>query len=155
MGEGFPMSDSSAMRNMEESSQEDCMPFLLDDDSSGPEGSPSFSRRRPSMKSTYGFSLDMKADRREASPITSFRYGNATRKENSSLRLDSHGPSDRNLSDHLGSVDQKPVNAHSRGGMLLLCCMSFLYTVSTSKHVLINHEVFLDFIRSWGFTGLD
>lgn len=143
MGEGFPMSDSSAMRNMEESSQEDCMPFLLDDDSSGPEGSPSFSRRRPSMKSTYGFSLDTKADRREASPSTSFRYGNATRKENSSLRLDSHGPSVRNLSDHLGSVDQKPVNAHSRGGMLLLCCLSFLYTVSTSKHVLINHEVFI------------
>lgn len=115
MGEGFPMSDSSAMRNMEESSQEDCMPFILDDDSSGPEGSPSFSRRRPSMKSTYGFSLDTKADRREASPSTSFRYGNATRKENSGLRLDSHGPSVRNLSDHLGSVDQKPVNAHSRG----------------------------------------
>ncbi|XP_062001846.1 serine/threonine-protein kinase ATG1c-like isoform X1 [Rosa rugosa] len=113
MGDGFPISVSSAIRNMEESSQEDCMPFLLDDDSSGPEGSPSFSRRRPSMKSTYGFSLDTKADRREASPSTSFRYGSATRKENSTLRFDSHRPAG-NLYDHLGSMDQKSVNAHSR-----------------------------------------
>ncbi|KAL6146069.1 hypothetical protein ACLB2K_056752 [Fragaria x ananassa] len=114
MGDGFPMSDTGAMRNMEESSQEDCMPFLLDDDSSGPEGSPSYSRRRPSMKSTYGFSLDTKADRREASPSTSFRYGSATRKEHSTLRFDNHKPLDRNLYNHLGSVDQKAVNARSR-----------------------------------------
>lgn len=133
MGDGFPMSDTGAMRNMEESSQEDCMPFLLDDDSSGPEGSPSYSRRRPSMKSTYGFSLDTKADRREASPSTSFRYGTATHKEHSTLRFDSHKPLDRNLYNHLGSVDQKSVNARSRG-ILLLCSSSFLYMVAF-KHV--------------------
>ncbi|KAL6277996.1 hypothetical protein ACE6H2_021597 [Prunus campanulata] len=114
MAEGFPMSECNPMRNMEESSQEDCLPFLLDDDSSGPEGSPSYSRRRPSMKSTYGFSLDTKVDRREASPTTSYRYGSATRKDNSSLRLDNHRLSDRNLTDPLGSMDQKPMNARSR-----------------------------------------
>ncbi|KAJ4873110.1 Protein kinase superfamily protein [Raphanus sativus] len=32
-------SGSSPSRNMEESSQEDCLPFLIDDDFSGPEGS--------------------------------------------------------------------------------------------------------------------
>ncbi|XP_070665759.1 serine/threonine-protein kinase ATG1c isoform X2 [Malus domestica] len=114
MADGLPTSEHNAMMNMEESSQEDCLPFLLDDDSSGPEGSPSFSRRRSSMKSTYGFSLDTKGDRREASPTTSYRYGNATRKENSSLRLDGHRPLDRNLTDPLRSVHQKPVNARSR-----------------------------------------
>ncbi|CAN6576265.1 unnamed protein product [Malus baccata var. baccata] len=114
MADGFPTSEHNAMMNMEESSQEDCLPFLLDDDSSGPEGSPSFSRRRSSMKSTYGFSLDTKGDRREASPTTSYRYGSATRKENSSLRLDGHRPLDRNLTDPLRSVHQKPVNARSR-----------------------------------------
>ncbi|KAL6329646.1 hypothetical protein AAG906_026371 [Vitis piasezkii] len=46
-------------------SQEDCMSFPLDDDSSGVEGSPSFLRKRSSMKSTYGFSLDKKVDIRE------------------------------------------------------------------------------------------
>ncbi|KAM1307382.1 hypothetical protein ACFX2H_009640 [Malus domestica] len=114
MADGLPTSEHNAMMNMEESSQEDCLPFLLDDDSSGPEGSPSFSRRRSSMKSTYGFSLDTKGDRREASPTTSYRYGSATRKENSSLRLDGHRPLDRNLTDPLRSVHQKPVNARSR-----------------------------------------
>ncbi|XP_050379371.1 serine/threonine-protein kinase ATG1c-like isoform X2 [Argentina anserina] len=111
MGDGIPMSASS-IRNVEESSQEDCMPFLLDDDSSGPEGSPSYSRRRPSMKSTYGFSLDTKADRREASPSTSFRYSSAIRKENSTQRFDNHKVSDRNLYDH--PANQKSVNARSR-----------------------------------------
>ncbi|XP_050114697.1 serine/threonine-protein kinase ATG1c-like isoform X2 [Malus sylvestris] len=114
MADGLPTSEHNAMMNMEESSQEDCLPFLLDDDSSGPEGSPSFSRRRSSMKSTYGFSLDTKGDRREASPTTLYRYGSATRKENSSLRLDGHRPLDRNLTDPLRSVHQKPVNARSR-----------------------------------------
>ncbi|XP_068341878.1 serine/threonine-protein kinase ATG1c-like isoform X2 [Pyrus communis] len=114
MVDGLPTSECNAMTNMEESSQEDCLPFHLDDDSSGPEGSPSFSRRRSSMKYTYGFSLDTKGDRREASPTTSYRYGSATRKENSSLRLDGHRPLDRNLTDPLRSVHQKPVNARSR-----------------------------------------
>ncbi|CAN6723974.1 unnamed protein product [Malus baccata var. baccata] len=114
MAEGFPTSECNAMRNMEESSQEDCLPFLLDDDSSGPEGSPSCSRRRSSMKSTYGFSLDTKGDRQEASPTTLYRYGSATRKENSSLRLDGHRSSDRNPTDPLRSVHKKPVNARSR-----------------------------------------
>lgn len=41
---------------MEENSQDDYLPFSLDDDSSGPEGSPSFVRKKSSMKSTYGFS---------------------------------------------------------------------------------------------------
>ncbi|KAB2630603.1 serine/threonine-protein kinase ATG1-like [Pyrus ussuriensis x Pyrus communis] len=91
MVDGLPTSECNAMTNMEESSQEDCLPFHLDDDSSGPEGSPSFSRRRSSMK-----------------------YGSATRKENSSLRLDGHRPLDRNLTDPLRSVHQKPVNARSR-----------------------------------------
>ncbi|CAL5388391.1 unnamed protein product [Camellia sinensis] len=60
----FFLSESNPVRSAEESSQEDCLPFILDDDSSGPDGSPSFVRR-PSMKSTYGFSLDTKVDRKE------------------------------------------------------------------------------------------
>lgn len=124
MVEGFPSSECNPMRNMEESSLEDCLPFILDDDSSGPEGSPSFLRRRSSMKSTYGFSLDSKADRQEAPPTTSnnmehtFRYGTATRKENSTLWLDSHRPSDISLADPLTLMDQKPVNSRSQGAKI-------------------------------------
>ncbi|KAL2229499.1 UNVERIFIED_CONTAM: Serine/threonine-protein kinase ATG1c [Sesamum indicum] len=56
----FPFSE----RNAEESPQEDCLPFSLDYDSSGPDGSPSF-RRRSTMRSMHGFSLDSKPDRRD------------------------------------------------------------------------------------------
>ncbi|PPD99455.1 hypothetical protein GOBAR_DD03531 [Gossypium barbadense] len=67
---GFPLSESGAVRNTEESFQEDCLPFFLDDDSSGPDGSPSFAKKRSLMKSAYGFSADAK-DAREAtsSPV--------------------------------------------------------------------------------------
>ncbi|KAG6596389.1 Serine/threonine-protein kinase ATG1c, partial [Cucurbita argyrosperma subsp. sororia] len=57
--DGFPFSESDHAGSMEENSQDDYLPFSLDDDSSGPEGSPSFVRRS-SMKSTYGFSPDKK-----------------------------------------------------------------------------------------------
>ncbi|CBI37434.3 unnamed protein product, partial [Vitis vinifera] len=63
--DGFPLSECNSVRKTEASSQEDCMSFPLDDDSSGAEGSPSFLRKRSSMKSTYGFSPDKKVDIRE------------------------------------------------------------------------------------------
>ncbi|KAH0877811.1 hypothetical protein HID58_065205, partial [Brassica napus] len=60
--DGFLSSGSSPSRNMEESSQEDCLPFLLDDDSSGPEGSPSHLKRTSSMKSSSGFNIDARVE---------------------------------------------------------------------------------------------
>ncbi|KAK4432339.1 Serine/threonine-protein kinase ATG1c [Sesamum alatum] len=57
----FPFSE----RNAEGSPQEDCLPFSLDYDSSGPDGSPSF-RRRSTIRSMHGFSLDSKPDRRDS-----------------------------------------------------------------------------------------
>ncbi|KAM4090920.1 hypothetical protein ACJW30_09G099200 [Castanea mollissima] len=118
----FRSPECNPMRNMEESSQDDCLPFFLDDDSSGAEGSPSFFKRRPSMKSTYGFSLDTKVDKREAASTTSnniihtSRYGSSTDKlESTSPKLDSHRPpSNRNLIDPLKPVDQRSLNARSR-----------------------------------------
>lgn len=118
----FTSSECDPVRNMEESSHEDCLPFFLDDDSSGPEGSPSFSRRRSSMKSSFGFSLDTKGDRREAVSSTSnnmnisFGYGSVTDNlESTHPKVDSHRPSDRNLSDPLKSMDQRSPNTRSRG----------------------------------------
>ncbi|KAF2288624.1 hypothetical protein GH714_009524 [Hevea brasiliensis] len=64
--DSVPLSESISARNTENISPEDYLPFFLDDDSSGPEGSPSFSKRKPSMKSTYGFSLDTQVDGKEA-----------------------------------------------------------------------------------------
>lgn len=117
----FPLSEYDPVRYMEENSQEDCLPFFLDDESSGPEGSSSFLRRRSSMKSTYGFSPDKKVGRTEAASTTSnnvnltSRYGITTDKlENTSSRLDRHRPTNR-LSDPLTSMDQRPPNTPSGG----------------------------------------
>ncbi|CAE6218056.1 unnamed protein product [Arabidopsis arenosa] len=67
----FLSSGSSPSRNMEESSQDDCLPFLLDDDSSGPEGSPSHLKRTSSMRSSSGFNIDARVERKEtgSSPL--------------------------------------------------------------------------------------
>ncbi|EXB36713.1 Serine/threonine-protein kinase ATG1 [Morus notabilis] len=106
--EGFALSGCSPARKTDDNSQEDILPFFLDDESSGPEGSPSY-LRRSSMKSTYGFSLDAKVDRHEAIPTTSARY-----KESFSLRSDMHKLSDRSINDPLKPTVQKPVNSRSR-----------------------------------------
>ena len=122
--EGF-QSECNPARKRDESSQEDCLPFFLDDDSSGPEGSPGL--RRSSVKSTYGFSLDTKVDRHEGSPTTSrnidrtLRYSTARQKESVSLRSDSHKSSYRSVNDPLKPMVQKPGNARSRGTKNLSC----------------------------------
>ncbi|XP_038701963.1 serine/threonine-protein kinase ATG1c-like isoform X2 [Tripterygium wilfordii] len=112
----IPSSESSPLRNTEESSQEDCLPFFLDDDSSGPEGSPSYFKRRSSMKSTCSFSPDIQADRREATSnvlnnvdFTS-RYGSAINKLGKPrCRLDLF--SDENLNEHPKVMDQRPARS--------------------------------------------
>ncbi|CAL1378976.1 unnamed protein product [Linum trigynum] len=62
--DGFSSSETNAIGRG--SPQEDCLPFFLDDDSSGPDRNPSFSTRKPSIKTTYGFSLDARNDGRDA-----------------------------------------------------------------------------------------
>lgn len=116
----FPLSECNPVRNTEESFQEDCMPFPLDDDSSGPEGSPSF-LRRSSMKSTYGFTLDTKVDRRDSLFNTANNMGLASKCSRAShkpeitgFRIDSLRPSDEDMKP-LKSMGQRSMKSHSRG----------------------------------------
>lgn len=117
--DGFPFSECNSVRNTDESSQEDCLPFTLDDDSSGPDGSPSFIRRSP-MRSTYGFSLDKKVDRREVSNTLnnvdlSSKYSSARHKpENTGYRAGNCRPSDGNLKESLKSMDHRAVDVHPK-----------------------------------------
>ncbi|KAE9611003.1 putative protein kinase Group-Pl-3 family [Lupinus albus] len=103
----FCSTESDPSRRTGENYQEDCLPFFLDDDSSGAEGSPSFSRKKSSMKSTYGFDLNTMRDKVEvelASPIMNninytSKYGSvAQRSANTTRRLDNPMIS-RNLTD--------------------------------------------------------
>ncbi|XP_057971041.1 serine/threonine-protein kinase ATG1c-like [Malania oleifera] len=120
ISDGIPFSECNPLRNMEENSQEDCLPFFLDDDSSGPDGSPSNMGRKSSMKSTYGFSIDTKVNRREAASNTFnsmehvSKYDSATyRLEDSGFKLDSRAP-DVNLKEPIKPIDQRPVNIRSK-----------------------------------------
>ncbi|KAG6580516.1 Serine/threonine-protein kinase ATG1c, partial [Cucurbita argyrosperma subsp. sororia] len=114
----FPFSESDPASNMEENSQDDYLPFSLDDDSSGPEGSPSFVRRS-SMKSTYGFSPDKKVDR--GTRDTTSRYGSIPDKmESTTLILDTRVQlerdvhSDRSLKGASRSANTLSVNNRPR-----------------------------------------
>ncbi|XVE61957.1 hypothetical protein DITRI_Ditri06bG0080200 [Diplodiscus trichospermus] len=118
----YPLAESCPVRNTEESFQEDCLPFFLDDDSSGPEGSPSFAKKRSSMKSGYEFSPDAK-DTREATshPLNIFDFtskytGRRHKLENTSYRLESRKVSGETLHEPHKSMDQRSVNTRSRVG---------------------------------------
>ncbi|CAG7880730.1 serine/threonine-protein kinase ATG1c isoform X1 [Brassica rapa] len=107
--DGFLSSGSSPSRNMEESSQEDCLPFLLDDDSSGPEGSPSHLKRTSSMKSSSGFNIDARVEREEmeSSPLN-YRINQGA--DNTRFRNETHINSDRrNHGEPTRLTDSRPL----------------------------------------------
>ncbi|KAI9071546.1 hypothetical protein K1719_046479 [Acacia pycnantha] len=70
MGGGICLTEPTPLRRAKENHQEDCLPFFLDDDSC-PGGSPSFSRKTYSIKSTYGFDLNAQKDRAGSAFATS------------------------------------------------------------------------------------
>ncbi|KAG6437680.1 hypothetical protein SASPL_102603 [Salvia splendens] len=104
-------------RNTEESSQEDCLPFSLDDDSSVPVGSPS--PKRSTMRSMYGFSLDSKFEQRDYLNLAT-RAGSS--KNNSgpcktritSSNLGSRQLSEGNLKESLKRNDLGTLEGHPR-----------------------------------------
>ncbi|XVF76697.1 hypothetical protein PTKIN_Ptkin13bG0287300 [Pterospermum kingtungense] len=118
----YPFSESSPVRNTEESFQEDFLPFFLDDDSSGPEGSPSFAKKRSSMKSACGFSPDAKYAREATSnPLNKVdftsKYSVTRHKlESTSFRLESRNVSGETLCEPHKSMDQRSMSTRSRVG---------------------------------------
>ncbi|KAE8684793.1 Kinase superfamily protein isoform 2 [Hibiscus syriacus] len=110
---GYSFSESSPVRNTDESFQEDCLPFSLDDDSSGPEGSPSFGKKRSSMKSPRGFSPDKKDTRgQSSSPLNKVDF--TAKYSGTRHKLDV--VSDETLHEPLKSMDQISTSTHSRVG---------------------------------------
>ncbi|KAL9302020.1 putative serine/threonine-protein kinase ATG1c Group-Pl-3 family [Arabidopsis thaliana] len=120
--DGFLSSGSSPSRNMEESSQEDCLPFLLDDDSSGPEGSPSYLKKTSSMKSSSGIKVDTRIERKEveSSPLKHTEltsgYSSFNQKvENDRFRFETQINSDRrNRREPTGLTDSRSLIAPGR-----------------------------------------
>ncbi|XP_020241298.1 serine/threonine-protein kinase ATG1c-like isoform X2 [Asparagus officinalis] len=122
MRDVFPSVESSPARPSVESSQEDCLPFILDDESIGQDGNQSVLKTRGSVRPTYGFSVDSKVDK---SPVSSqsnnvgvaSRFSSSLKKmENTNFGQDTHISQDRNVKettasrkDSLEFVDQEYV----------------------------------------------
>ncbi|KAF9665133.1 hypothetical protein SADUNF_Sadunf16G0090400 [Salix dunnii] len=119
--DGFPFSESNPGKNADDNSQEDCLPFLLDDDSSGQEGSPFVSKRMSPMKSTYGFSVNSRDGGRDATSnalndvnFTS-RYVSAKQNfDNASFRPGINKGLNESLNEPPKSINQRSANLRSR-----------------------------------------
>ncbi|XP_027186839.1 serine/threonine-protein kinase ATG1c-like isoform X2 [Cicer arietinum] len=116
---GFRSTATDPLRRTEENCQEDCLPFILDEDSSGPEGSTLFSRKKSSMKSTFGFDLNAKLDKESTSIYNNVnsasRYSSVTqRPENTTKRLDNHKISGRNFTNPLESPERIFANPYPK-----------------------------------------
>ncbi|XP_058212890.1 serine/threonine-protein kinase ATG1c-like isoform X2 [Rhododendron vialii] len=117
--DGFPLAERNPVMNVEENSQKDFLPFSLDDDSSGHDGSQPFGRRPP-MNSSYGFSLDSKIDRKVVSNTLSnmdptSKYGTILHApEDTGFSLDSDTPLEGNVYKSFQSFGQRPMNIRSR-----------------------------------------
>ncbi|XP_021759216.1 serine/threonine-protein kinase ATG1c-like isoform X3 [Chenopodium quinoa] len=106
------------LKNSVESSPDDCLPFLLDDDCSGPDGSPSFPGRRSSIKSTCGFSVD---SRKEAVSSSIRHVDHSSRQSNTQhklqingFRIDSSKQENIQIEHPPFFMEKKRVNSHSR-----------------------------------------
>ncbi|KAK8532014.1 hypothetical protein V6N12_053466 [Hibiscus sabdariffa] len=119
---GYSFFESSPVRNTDEGFQEDCLPFFLDDDSSGPEGSPSFGKKRSSMKSPQGFSPYTKDAREQSSnplnkvDFTSKYSGTRHILDDASFRHESSKVSGETIHEPPKSMDQRSMSTHSRVG---------------------------------------
>ncbi|XP_048500515.1 serine/threonine-protein kinase ATG1c isoform X2 [Beta vulgaris subsp. vulgaris] len=116
--DSYSLSGCNLLKHREENSPDDCLPFLLDDESSGTDGSPSFLRRRSSVKSTYGFSLDSKTEAvsstmRDMDHIST--QGHATQKvQTNGFKINSHGPENIHIEHSPICMEQRQLSSNSR-----------------------------------------
>lgn len=153
------LSGSSPARGSE-NSQEDFLPFLLDDDSSGTEWSPSFSKRSP-VKNTHGFSVN-KESAREMTFAASPRYGVTAKKLGTAdIGLEGDKFADNKLLVPQKLRDQRVVESR-QGTESSLCCHVLLSTCFKSVffrsklpccHICDMSKLL--WLCSWGFTRLD
>ncbi|KAJ8532989.1 hypothetical protein K7X08_015878 [Anisodus acutangulus] len=136
---GFPISEGYPMRSKEEAFQEDGLPFSIDDDSSGPDGSPSFAGRLPQR--SYVFFCDAKTERKEVTSNTpcktdsigsSHLHSEGNLKESINLKDHRQAPTRSKVVDSLELIDQDyvivsgpPMDSYSSAGASRLSSMPF------------------------------
>lgn len=121
----FPLSG----RNKEECSQEDCLPFILDDDSSVPVNS--LLPKTSTVRSMYGCSLDSKTEQRDYSKLAN-RTGsskfnsNPCRTNITGSALGSCQLSEGNMKESLKMTEAGTLDNHPKGAYLLNNFLPFL-----------------------------
>lgn len=135
--DGFHSSGSSPSGKMEEVSHDDSLPFFLDDDSSEPEGSPSYTKHTSPMKSSYGFSVETRRERREAaasSPLKNMelnsRYSRVShRADTNNFKFESHRLLDINQFKPSSLPDSRSLSTQGRGKL------HFYHLLTTRKKI--------------------
>lgn len=109
--------EPNAFSRSNENQQDDHLPFCLEYDSRGNEGSPTFPMKKSSIKSTYGFDLNTQQDRAGSALATPNNVNFTPRKqpEKSAIRLEGLRTSERNLADPLVSLERRLANTDTRG----------------------------------------
>lgn len=110
---GFSINKSNPDLRTNKNSQEDHLPSTLDDKSSGPGKSPTHINRSP-LKSTYGFSLNARAEKDvhnySSNMDMSTKYSNDRHKsELLAFNFNNSNPSEGNVEKSLKSVDHQTV----------------------------------------------
>ncbi|KAM0072684.1 putative protein kinase Group-Pl-3 family [Helianthus debilis subsp. tardiflorus] len=100
--DGFSYPKSPAFKNKEENNLDDNLPFSLDDDSNALDGSPPV--KRSPLRSTYGFSLDAQAVKRDVGP----------KPDNNGFSSGNRRSSEGNLKEALRSIDHRSANTRSK-----------------------------------------
>lgn len=115
----FPLVEQNLARQTEEGSQEDCLPFFLDDDSNVLDGSPSLSSKRDSNISNYRSSFDVGVDKGSCSALNRMdiasRNTSVQKMEKNVSRHEDHHTSVGFLKDFMKATDQKPLKPSSKG----------------------------------------
>lgn len=107
-----PFSEYSPLNSREESSADDCLPFFLDDDSSGPDGSPAF--LRTSMTCTPDSRKEVASIIMKPVDCTQ-GHGNIMRKQlTCGFSVDNGKSVDVNTEPAFIGIEQRPVSSHSR-----------------------------------------
>lgn len=136
--DGFHSSGSSPSGKMEEVSHDDSLPFFLDDDSSEPEGSPSYIKHASPMKSSYGFSVETRRERKEAAPSSPLknmelnsRYSRVShRADTNNFKFESHRLIDRNQFKPSSLPDSRSLSTQGRGNCISIICLPLEKNVS-------------------------
>ncbi|KAL9678949.1 hypothetical protein QQ045_016801 [Rhodiola kirilowii] len=123
----IPSSDSGFTRHTDEVSQDDYLPFPLDDNSSGPDGSPSSFRRKP----VFGFPVPSNHQRGHVTPTVSYNILDAStneaknKNEHSRNHIKGQKPLNGNLKETMNFRDY-PSNAQSKGTLHILASSTSL-----------------------------